>query len=254
MNLKEQGKKIYFASDVHLGAPSIKNCKEHEKVFVEWLNSIQPNAAALYLMGDIFDFWFEYRHVIPRGFTRFLGKIAEFTDKGIPVHFFTGNHDIWVFDYLPKEIGVIVHNHPVSVEMDGKKFFLAHGDGLGPYDKKYKFLKKIFTNKTCQWFFARLHPNFGIGFARRWSKHSRLKNKNSKGSTFLGEDKEWLILYAKEILKKEHYDFFIFGHRHIYLHQTITNNSEFIYLGDWIRYNSYGVWDGVKFELKYYKK
>ncbi len=254
MKLEEKGKNIYFASDVHLGAPSIKNHREHEKNFVSWLDSIKPTTAQLYLMGDIFDFWFEYHHVVPRGFTRFLGKIAEFTDAGIPVHFFTGNHDIWVFNYLPSEIGVQVHRKPFTVDLNGKKFYLAHGDGLGPYDKSYNRLKKIFTNKTLQWFFARLHPNFAIAFARRWSAHSRLKNESAEESKFLGEDKEWLMLYAKDILKKEHFDYFVFGHRHIDLHQPIGQNSEFVYLGDWVNYYSYGVWDGQRFELKYYHK
>jgi len=247
----KKGKKIYFASDVHLGAPSIKNNKEHEKIFVDWLDSIIEDTAVLYLLGDVFDFWFEYRHVVPRGFTRFLGKICEFTDKGIPVHFFTGNHDVWVFDYLPEETGVIVHREPLKLEMDGKKFYLAHGDGLGPYDRSYNFLKLIFTNKILQWFFARIHPNFGVGFARRWSKHSRLQNESSEGAKFLGEDKEWLMLHARDVLEKEHFDFFIFGHRHIDLHQRFKKNSEFVYLGDWVKYKTYGVWDGEKFELKY---
>ncbi len=253
MELQQSGKKIYFASDVHLGAPSIKDHKKHEKCFVEWLDYIKPTTAALYLMGDIFDFWYEYHHVVPRGFTRFLGKIAEFTDSGIPVYFFTGNHDIWVFDYLPKEIGVVVYTQPVEVDLNGKKFFLAHGDGLGPYDKGYNILKKIFTNKVLQWLFSRLHPNFAVELAKRWSSHSRLKNESSEGAKFLGEDKEYLMLYAKDILAKEHFDFFIFGHRHIDLHQPIGQNSQFVYLGDWVKLRSYGEWDGENFELKYYK-
>ncbi len=254
MELQDKGKKIYFASDVHLGAPSIKNHREHEKIFVEWLDSIKESTSALYLMGDIFDFWYEYRHVVPRGFTRFLGKIAEFTDSGIPVHYFTGNHDIWVFDYLPKEIGVVIHREPVTIHFNNKKFYLAHGDGLGPYDKGYNRLKKIFTNKTLQWCFSRLHPNFAIGLANKWSRHSRLKNENSGSNGFLGEDKEYLMLHAKDVLKQEHFDYFVFGHRHIDLHTTIGTNSEFIYLGDWVKYMSYGVWDGENFKLEYFKK
>ncbi len=250
----EKGKKIYFASDVHLGAPSIKDGRKHEKIFVDWLDSIKDDAKALYLLGDIFDFWFEYRHVVPRGFSRFLGKICEFTDKGIPVHFFTGNHDIWVFDYLPKETGMIIHRDPYKVEFDNQKFYLAHGDGLGPYDKSYNTLKKVFTSKLLQWMFARLHPNFGVGFARKWSKQSRLKNENSEKSKFLGEEKEWLMLHAKDELEKEHFDYFIFGHRHLALHQSFTDNSQFIYLGDWVNHRSYGVWDGSKFELKFLNK
>ncbi|GAF01732.1 UDP-2,3-diacylglucosamine diphosphatase [Saccharicrinis fermentans] len=247
----KKGKKIYFASDVHLGAPSIKDGKKHEKIFVNWLDSIKEDTAELYLLGDIFDFWFEYRHVVPRGFSRFLGKICEFTDSGIPVHFFTGNHDIWVFDYLPKETGMIIHHDPYKVELNGKSFYLAHGDGLGPYDKAYNRLKWVFTNKFLQWMFARIHPNFAVGFARKWSKQSRLKNENSDESQFLGEDKEWLMLHARDILEKEHFDYFVFGHRHLAFHKDFMDNSHFIYLGDWVNHRSYGVWDGTKFELKF---
>ncbi len=255
MNKKklEKGKKIYFASDVHLGAPSIKDNKKHEKVFVDWLDSIKEDAAALYLLGDVFDFWFEYRHVVPRGYSRFLGKICEFTDRGIPVHFFTGNHDVWVFDYLPKETGMVVHYDPLKVELDGKTFYMAHGDGLGPYDKSYNVLKKVFTNKFLQWMFARIHPNLGVGFARKWSKQSRLKNENSDKATYMGEDKEWLMLHARDVLEKEHFDYFIFGHRHLALHQNFKESSQFVYLGDWVNHRSYGVWDGAKFELKFLK-
>lgn len=238
---------------MHLGAPSIKDHHKHERIFVSWLDSIKDTTAELYLMGDIFDFWYEYRHVAPKGFVRFLGKIAEFTDCGIPVHFFTGNHDIWVFDYLPKETGVQVYRNPIYKDFNGKKFYLAHGDGLGPYDKGYNRLKKIFTSKSLQWMFSRIHPNFAIGFAKRWSKHSRLKNEESEGAKFLGEDKEFLMLHAKDILKHEHFDYFIFGHRHIALHTPICENSQFVYLGDWVKYFSYGIWDGEKFELAYYK-
>ncbi len=247
----QQGKKIYFASDVHLGAPSIKDHKAHEKRFVQWLDSIKHDAQELYLLGDIFDFWYEYKQVVPRGYTRFLGKICEFTDAGIPVHFFTGNHDIWVFDYLPKETGVIVHTKPLVKIFNEQKFYLAHGDGLGPYDKKYNFLKKIFTNKSLQWLFSRIHPNFAVGFARRWSKHSRLQNENSGEDQYLGDDKEWLVKYAHTQLKKEHYDFFIFGHRHLAVDKSISNNCRFVYLGDWVKYFSYGVLDANGFTLEF---
>ncbi|WP_282036028.1 UDP-2,3-diacylglucosamine diphosphatase [Saccharicrinis aurantiacus] len=250
----KEGKKIYFASDVHLGAPSIKDPKAHEKRFVEWLDSIKHDVEELYLLGDIFDFWHEYKHVAPRGFVRVLAKICELTDAGIPVHFFTGNHDIWVYDYLPSETGVIVHREPLVKTFGDKKFYLAHGDGLGPYDKTYNILKKMFVNPFCQWLFAQLHPNFAIGFAKRWSTHSRTQNEEAASFDFLGEDKEWLMLYANEILKKEHYDFFIFGHRHLALDQAFNQNSRFIYLGDWVKYFTYGEWDGKTFELKYYKQ
>ena len=248
-----QGKKIYFASDVHLGAPTIAHPREHERLFVAWLDSIRPTAEAVYLLGDIFDFWFEYKKVVPRGFTRLLGKLAEMTDSGIPVHFFTGNHDIWVFDYLPRETGVIVHHQPLVCNLNGKTFYLAHGDGLGGYDKKFNFLKRIFTNRFAQWLFGHVHPNWGIGFASMWSKHSRENNLVKYGSTYLGDDKEWLVLFANETLKHQKIDYFVFGHRHIALDKPMGQGSRLMYLGDWINLHTYGVWDGQTLKLETYK-
>lgn len=245
-------KKIYFASDVHLGAPALNNNKEREIHFVKWLDQVKEDAEAIFLMGDIFDFWFEYKSVVPRGFTRVLGKIAEITDSGIPVHFFTGNHDIWVFDYLPKEIGVTVHRDIWKTELMGKKFFLGHGDGLGPFDRSYQMLKKIFTNKFLQWAFARIHPNFAIGLAHKWSGHSRLKDGKVEADSFRGEDKEWLVLFAKEELKKEHYDYFVFGHRHWPCNIQLNEKSRYINTGDWVTHFTYAVFDGEKMEVLNY--
>lgn len=249
-----KNKKIYFASDVHLGAPALKNNRERELLFVKWLDTVKTDAEAIYLMGDIFDFWFEYKRAVPRGFTRVLGKLSEITDSGIPVHFFTGNHDIWVFDYLPSETGVIVHRDIVKTELQGKKFFLGHGDGLGPYDKGYKILKKIFTNKFLQWVFARVHPNFAIWLAHNWSGHSRLKNGKIEADTFRGEDKEWLVLYAKDELKKEHFDYFIFGHRHWPCNIDLNGESRYINTGDWVTHFTYAVLDNGVMELKEFEK
>jgi UDP-2,3-diacylglucosamine hydrolase len=249
-NIVNRKKYIYFASDVHLGAPSISNHKEHEMRFVAWLDSIKESAAEIYLLGDVFDFWFEYKKVVPRGFTRFLGKLAEITDSGIPVHFFTGNHDIWVFDYLPKETGVKVYRKPLDIVLGGKRFFLAHGDGLGHYDPKFNFMKAVFTNRFAQWLFGHVHPNMGIALAAFWSGKSREKNLTKYGSHFLGEDKEWLVLYAKEVLKREHFDYFVFGHRHVALNLKLDSNSRLVYLGDWVKHFTYGVWDGEDFKLE----
>jgi len=246
-------KKIYFASDVHLGAPLIKDHREHEKRFVAWLDFVKDSAEAIYLLGDIFDFWFEYKKVVPRGNARLLGKLAEITDSGIPIHFFTGNHDIWVFDYLPAETGVIVHRHPLEIQLNNKLFYLAHGDGLGKYDKKYNLLKVLFTNKIAQWFFGHIHPNWGIAFASLWSKKSREKNLAKYGSTYLGDDKEWLVLYSKSVLEKKHYDYFVYGHRHVDRVIALNSNSTMVYLGDWIKLFSYGVWDGNEFKLEYFQ-
>jgi UDP-2,3-diacylglucosamine hydrolase len=242
--------KIYFASDIHLGLYPPDKSRKREKLFVQWLDEIKNDASELYLLGDIFDFWYEYRKVVPRGFTRVLGKICEFTDKGIPVHYFTGNHDVWVFDYLPSETGVIIHHKPFITEIYGKKFFLAHGDDLGFEDIGYKFLKRCFTNKTLQWMFSKLHPNFALSIGHAWSRKSRY----SKGiaEEFKGEDKELQILFAKATLKKEHFDYFIFGHRHIAMDYKLSDNSKLINLGEWIFSYTYAVYDGNDVQLKKY--
>ncbi len=244
--------KIYFISDVHLGAPALHNNLERERLFVQWLDQIKVDAAALFLMGDIFDFWFEYRKVVPRGFTRALGKIAEIADSGIPVHFFTGNHDMWISDYLPQELGITLHRKEFRTQLFGKTFLLAHGDGLDPFDKGYHLLKKLFSNRVLQWMFARLHPDFAFRLAHRWSKHSRISN-GIQADGYQGDDKEGLFIFTESVLKHESIDYFVFGHRHLLVEKPIGEKSVFINLGDWINYYSYGVFDGEKFELKQYK-
>lgn len=225
--------------------------KERETILIKWLNEIQENTEALYLMGDIFDFWYEYKKVVPRGFVRFLGKLAEFSDRGIPVYFFTGNHDVWAFDYLHEEIGITVYNHHVEHMIRGKKFYLAHGDGLGPGDKAYLILKWAFHNRLLQWLFSRLHPNFALSLGHLWSKRSRI----SKGIyvDYKGTDKEWLILHAKEVLEMEHFDYFVFGHRHLPMEIALTPNSSFYCLGDWITHFTYAVFDGDRMQLKSFR-
>ncbi len=244
--------KIYFVSDVHLGAPALKNNRERELRFARWLDSIENDVSALFLLGDIFDFWYEYKKVAPRGFSRILSRIAGLTDRGIPVHFFTGNHDVWVFDYLPGETGVILHRKEFITEINGKKFFLAHGDGFDPDDKGYLFLKKIFVNKTLQWLFSRLHPNFAFYIAHKWSKSSRLGKMDEKEEFKVKN--EGMYKFAANYLQKEYVDYFIFGHRHQMVNEKIDSKTNFILLGDWINYNSFGVFDGEKFELKIFKE
>ena len=249
--MKDQDKKVYFVSDVHLGAPALKNNKERELAFVNWLNEIKEDASHLFLMGDIFDFWFEYKTVVPRGFTRTLGKIAEIADSGVEVHFFTGNHDVWVFDYLPNELGMTMHRNEFRTEISGKKFFLAHGDGLDLSDKGYILLKKLFTSKTLQWMFARIHPNLALSLGYNWSKHSRI-TKGITGEEFKGINNEGMYIFAESILRAEKVDYFIFGHRHVLVDSPIGENSRYINLGDWIHHFSYGVFDGNEFKLKQY--
>jgi UDP-2,3-diacylglucosamine hydrolase len=244
--------KIYFASDFHLGVPTFEKSLEREKKIVRWLEMARVDAKEIFLVGDIFDFWFEYKRAVPRGFTRLLGKISEITDSGIPVHVFTGNHDMWIFDYLPQECGVILHREPIERSFGSKSFLIGHGDGLGPGDYGYKFIKKIFASKVCQWLFARLHPNFGIWLANRSSGYSR-STTGDKDSVFLGEENEWLIVYCKTYLQTKHQDYFIFGHRHLPLEVDLGNNSKYINLGEWMNHSTYAVWDNETLALKVFE-
>ena len=245
----QANKKIYFASDVHLGTPALKHSRERELLFVNWLHQIKKDAAMIFLLGDIFDFWFEYRKVAPQGFVRVLGAIAGICDSGIPVHFFTGNHDIWVFDYLPRETGMIIHHEPLETELLGKKFFLAHGDDLGKTDKKYQLLTRFFHNKVAQWAFAKVHPDLSFRLAHYWSKNSRLAN-DIAGVGFLGEEREHQIIFARKKLKEKHFDYFVLGHRHIALDFQLTENCKLIILGNWFKECTYGVYDGNTFRLE----
>lgn len=247
-------KKIYFASDFHLGFSGFSTTHEieREKKIVRWLNSIAPDAQAIFLVGDIFDFWFEYKHAIPKGHIRFMGKIAELVDSGIKLYFFTGNHDLWMFDYFQKELHLTVFTSPIGLHINGRKLLVGHGDGLGPGDSFYKILKRIFTSKMAQWLFRWIHPDLGIGMAKRWSKSSRLQKKESD-EIFFGE-KEFLIQYCREMEKKSHYDIYIFGHRHLALDIEIGPNSRYYNLGEWVNKCSYGSFDGEAFELKIYNE
>jgi UDP-2,3-diacylglucosamine hydrolase len=248
--LSEKGK-IYFVSDVHLGAPALKDNREREMLFAQWLDDIKTDVAELYLMGDIFDFWFEYKKVVPRGFTRILGRIADIADRGIPVHFFVGNHDLWLKEYLTEELGVIIHYREMVKEIRGKKFFLAHGDGLDANDKGYLFLKKLFTNKTMQWFFSRLHPNFAFYIAHKWSASSRLSKDDYQKDFMVYQD--GMYKFAAKFLETNPVDYFVMGHRHRLINERMEGNARFILLGEWIGSFSYGVFDGEIFELKKYK-
>ncbi len=242
---------IYFASDFHLGVPNHQSSIEREKRIVSWLNSIEHHVTELYLMGDMFDFWFEYKHVAPKGYLRLLGKLAQLSDKGVQLHIFTGNHDMWMFGYLEKELGAHVYRKPITKTYNGKKIYLAHGDGLGPGESGYKFLKKIFSNTFFQWCYARVHPNLAFSIANYFSRRSRESNYD-EDSKYLGDEKEYLYQYCKEILSKEKYDLLIFGHRHLPLDKNI-DNARYINLGDWIRYNTYGYFDGENFQLLEFK-
>lgn len=244
-----KGKKIYFSSDNHLGAPSETESLPREKKFVQWLDTVKEDAAAIFLLGDLFDFWFEYKTVVPKGFVRVLGKLAEIGDSGIPIYFFVGNHDLWMRDYFEKELSIPTFHEPKEFEFNNKRFYIGHGDGKGPGDTGYKRMKKIFTNRFFRWCFHWIHPDLGVRFA----KYMSLKNKLISGGEdqkFLGEENEWLAQYAKRKLENEHYDYFIFGHRHLPLNIEVGENSRYINLGDWITHFTYGVFDGRSFSLE----
>lgn len=254
-------KKIYFLSDFHLGAPDHAASLEREKLIVRFLDEIKGEASEIFIVGDMFDFWYEYRKVVPKGAVRLLGKLAELSDAGIRLHFFVGNHDMWMRDYFQQELNIPVYFEPMRFERNGISLLVGHGDGLGPGDHGYKRLKKIFRNPVCKWLFGILPPVAGMGLAHYMSRRSRAQT-GGKEEVFLGEEKEWLIIYCRERLKKEHFDYMIFGHRHLAIDFRLqplgdaakegTRPSRYINLGDWMRYFTYAELDGDKMELRSY--
>jgi UDP-2,3-diacylglucosamine hydrolase len=246
------GKNLYFASDFHLGAVSYASSREREDRVIRWLDMIKDDVAELFLMGDIFDFWFEYKTVIPKGYVRFLGKLAQLADSGVKLYFFKGNHDMWMFDYLEQELGATIVSNELEIERNGKTFYLHHGDGLGPGDNVYKFLKKFFRSGFCQWLFARLHPNFGVGIANAWSRRSRIAG--AKDTYKQQHQQEWLETFSREVLKTRYFNYFVFGHRHIPLDIALPDNSRYVNLGEWVNHNTYAVFDGTELHLKWFEK
>lgn len=245
-------KKVYFLSDAHLGSRALKG-HDRERLLVRFLDQLKEDASTLYLLGDMFDFWYEYKLVVPKGYTRFLGKLAELTDSGITVHFFIGNHDIWCGDYLEKECGVIIHREPITITLLGQKFYLAHGDGLGDPDKKFQLLRALFHSKILQQLFSMIHPRWSVDLGLGWAKKSRLKRKDGKAPIFLGEENDLLVNYSKQYLQKDpSINFFIYGHEHFLLDLPLKDTTRIIVLGDWIQYFSYAVFDGQSLQLKQY--
>lgn len=242
-------KKYFFASDFHLGVPNAAGSLEREKRIVAWLDEIKDQAEEIFILGDVFDFWFEYKTVVPRGYVRLLGKLAEISDAGVPIHWFIGNHDMWIFNYIPSELNVTMHREPIRRTLFGKTFYIGHGDGLGPGDYGYKFIKRIFRAPLMQWLFARFHPNFGIGLANYFSRLSR-KSSHEEDKIFLGKDKEWLAIYSEELDVAQPTDYYIFGHRHLPMVLQLKGGGKYVNLGDWITNFTYGEFDANGFELK----
>ena len=246
-----KGKKIYFSSDNHLGAPTKEESLPREKKFVKWLDEVKEDAAAIFLLGDLFDFWFEYKTVVPKGFVRTLGKLAEISDSGIPIYFFVGNHDLWMNDYFKKELNIPTYHDSKEFIFNNKTFLIGHGDGKGPNDKGYKRMKKVFTNPFLKWIYRWLHPDIGMRIAHYLSVKNKLIS-GDEDKKFLGENEEWLAAYAKRKLENKHYDYFVFGHRHLPMEIKVGENSTYFNLGDWINHYTFGVFDGENFEIKNY--
>jgi UDP-2,3-diacylglucosamine hydrolase len=241
-------KKVYFASDQHFGAPTHKASLPREKKFVAWLDEIKKDAEAIFILGDLFDFWFEYKTVVPKGFVRVLGKLAEIRDGGTPIYFFVGNHDLWMHDYFETELNIPVFHAPQEFLINQKKFLIGHGDGLGPGDKGYKRMKKVFTFPLFKWMFQWLHPDLGV----RLGQYMSVKNKLISGdedATYLGDENDWLVQYCKKKLTEKDYNYFVFGHRHLPLEIKLDQNATYINLGDWIQYFTFGSFNGTDFNL-----
>ncbi|HEV7348164.1 UDP-2,3-diacylglucosamine diphosphatase [Telluribacter sp.] len=255
----QAGKRLYFSSDFHLGVPDAQSSRQREKKIVSWLESIRHDAQTIFLVGDIFDFWFEYKHAVPKGFVRLLGKLAELSDEGIKLVIFTGNHDMWMSDYLTVELQAEVYRHPIRYEIEdsrGEKqsMLVGHGDGLGPGDHVYKQLKRIFENPLARWSFRQLHPDIGIRLATGWSKRSRISNHKKGEEVFLGEEREWLFQYCQAMEKIQHHNYYIFGHRHLSLDLRVNARSRYINLGEWVTQQTYAVFDGTTVELLHYRE
>ena len=242
-------KKVYFASDLHLTSSTDVESRCRELAFIQWLDRVKDDAAAIFLLGDLFDFWFEYRYVVPRGYVRLLGKLAELTDNGIPIHYFTGNHDQWIRDYFACEMNIHTYNQPTEFELNGKLFLIGHGHGnnISPENKFYKLIYAAFENRLLQKLFAALHPRWGMNLGANWSISSRKRRGIRK--PFNGVENELIYWYTQYVLTKKHYDFFVFGHRHLALDIRLNENSRYINTGEWIEAQTYAVFDGKEVTL-----
>lgn len=245
-------KKIYFVSDFHLGIDAATSSLTREQKIVRWLDTYMNDMAQLYLVGDVFDYWYEYKTVVPKGYTRLLGKLAQMRDLGIPIYFFTGNHDMWMFSYLEEELGIPILRKPVVKTFNGKKFYIGHGDGIGPGDHGYKLIKRIFASPVSQWLFSLIHPSIAIRIMKYFSAKSR--SYTGEEAPFGPPEKEWLVAFAEEYSQQHSIDYFVFGHRHLPIDFKLSNHRSTYYnLGEWMYACSYGVFDGEKFELRFFE-
>ena len=247
--LLPSNKKVYFASDLHLTTSTDEKSRQRELDFVQWLDMVKTDAAAIFLLGDFFDFWFEYRYVVPSGFVRLLGKLAELTDSGIPIHYFTGNHDQWMRNYLNKELNIQIYCKPAEFEINGKLFFIGHGHGnnISPENYFYRLIYFAFENRLLQRLFAALHPRWGMALGANWSINSRKRRGIRK--PFIAVENEMIYWYTRNMLTTKHYDFFVFGHRHLALDIPLNENSRYINTGEWIEAKSYAVFNGETVSL-----
>ncbi len=244
--------RIYFASDFHLGVDAKLSSIEREKLICQWLDEVSIDASQIWIVGDLFDFWFEYNRAVPKGFLKLFSKLIILKEKGIDIQIFTGNHDLWMHDYFTKELGIPVHKDRIQVELIGKKFFIAHGDGLGPGDTGYKIMKKIFTNAFSKFLYRWLHPDLGIPLANFFSGKSR--NSQVMLKEYLGSEREWLCQYVERKSETNDFDYYIFGHRHLPIDYELKNQkSRYINLGDWLIHQSYAVYDGIELKVCFYK-
>lgn len=245
-----QRTRTYFLSDLHLGASYLDRPHERERMVADFLSGIKDDAARLYLVGDILDYWFEYRTVVPRGYVRFFGALADLADAGVRITWLIGNHDIWMFDYLRDELGIEVIDGPVVTEIDGRRFFICHGDGLGRLPLPFRFIRSMFRNRFCQRLYAAIHPRWTVGFAHRWSAGNRDYDP-ARPPVFDGPMRcnveDWARNYVAD---HPDTDFIVLGHHHVMVDERVGDRCRLVILGDWIYNFSYAVFDGKNFSLR----
>ena len=238
---------VYFISDAHLGCRAIEHQRTQQRRLTRFLDQIKDKAEAVYMLGDMFDFWFEYRQVVPRGFTRFLGKVSELTDSGVEVHWFVGKHDMWMTDYLECECGVTIHREPCLVEIYGKEFYLSHGHhvDIAPGDWRTRLMFRMFESTFVRRMATLIHPDLFVDFGLNWARHSRMRHMAQGEEPYKGEHDERMVTFAKQYLATHpSVNYFLFGHRHIELDLMLTHECRLLILGEWYSHFTYVSFDG----------